>query len=235
MAGPRGKIDSLPFELREQVNRKLRDGVPALKICAWLNSLPEVLTILDESFGEEPITPQNISNWKANGYAKWLARQEKIDRTRELSAHCIEVAKAAGGNISDGVSQIIAGNILEVLEMLDALREQSAADVASLTVEERKAQLSLLAESIDSLALAVARLRKGDQNAETLKLHRERLAQAEQSLKLEREKWELKLREYEEKVAAQKQKIVDATRAARAKGGLTPETLKEIEEAAAIL
>lgn len=182
-----GKIERLPWELREQVCRKLRDSVPAAKICVWLNSLPEVLAILDEYFGEQPINAQNVTNFRQGGYQRWLSRQGKLDRTRELAAYAVNIATASGGTLADGASQIIAGNVLEVLEGLEEVKEAGAGPVGP---EARQAQITAAAEAIDSLALAVSRLRKGDQNAEALRLARDRIAQAQEGLELEKRKFQ---------------------------------------------
>lgn len=177
-----GKIERLPWELREQVCRKLRDGVPTKKVCAWLNSLPEVLSIMDEFFGEQPINDQNITNFRQGGYQRWLTRQGKIERTRELANYSIEVARASGGQLADGAAQLIAGNILEVLEQLDGIRNRTnGADGTDVLAT---------AEAIDGLALSVSRLRKGDQNAEALRQRERQLAQADENLKLEKQKFQ---------------------------------------------
>jgi hypothetical protein len=229
-----GKIGRLPWEIREEVNRRLRDGQPARKIIDWLHSLPEVLRVLDEYFGEEPINDQNVSVWRKTGYAKWMARQGAIDRTKELADFSMKVATAAGGSLADGAAQILAGSVLEVLEGLESLRRATGDIANEETPEQAKERLASMAGAIDSLVLAVARLRKGDQGAEALRLARDKVAQAEKALALEREKHEQRLREYEEKVKATKRAIESELTTART-GGLTPETLKRIEEAAALL
>lgn len=189
-----GKIGRLPFEIREEVNRRLRDGQPAKKIIGWLHTLPEVLRVLDEYFGEEPISDQNVSTWRQTGYARWMARLAQVDRTRELASYAVQIAEKAGGSLADGAAQVISGNVLEVLEELDALRS-SLGNTANGTdgannAETTAARLAVATEAIQSLSLAVARLRRGDQNAEALRLARERLAQTEKSLELEREKFQ---------------------------------------------
>ncbi len=206
-----GKIERLPYELREQVCRKLRDGLTGAKICAWLNGLPEVLQVLDEYFGEQPINIQNLSAFKLNGYRKWEARQNKVDRTRELAAFAAQLSSAGGGTVADGAAAIASGRILDFIESLDE-------------------QAPLSAEQLGELAGAIKKLRDSDQGAESLRLAREKLAQSNDALKLEREKWEQKLAE----ITEQKRKIESAVAKVRT-GGLTPAALKQIEEAAALL
>jgi len=67
-----GKIARLPHSLREQLNLKLHDGLPAKSILPWLNSLPEVKAILATDFDNRPISKQNLSEWKQGGHRDWL-------------------------------------------------------------------------------------------------------------------------------------------------------------------
>jgi len=113
----KGKIARLPASLREELNRRLHDGESAPRILAWLHSLPEVLSVLDQH-GEEPITAQNLSVWRSGGYADWLRRRERIDQTKVLSEYAFEMAKAAGASVSDGAAAILGGRILEAVEKL---------------------------------------------------------------------------------------------------------------------
>jgi hypothetical protein len=111
-----GKIARLPVAVREEVNRRLLDGEPGSKILPWLNGLEAVLRILDEHFGEEPITPQNLSEWRQGGYADWLARREKIAATKELAGYAARLGAAAGGDLTEGGAAILGGKLLEALE-----------------------------------------------------------------------------------------------------------------------
>jgi hypothetical protein len=67
-----GKIGHLPYEIRCQLGRAIHNGVPGVRLVAWLNSLPEVQAILSRDFGGRPIKEQNLSKWKARGYPDWL-------------------------------------------------------------------------------------------------------------------------------------------------------------------
>ena len=67
-----GKIARLPYSIREQLNLKLHDGLPAKSILPWLNSLPEVKAILAVDFDNRPVTKQNLSEWKQGGHRDWL-------------------------------------------------------------------------------------------------------------------------------------------------------------------
>jgi hypothetical protein len=112
----KGKIARCPLAIRQEVNRRLLDGQPASKILPWLNSDEQVLQVLDEHFGEEPVTAQNLSEWRQGGYRDWLKRRENITRTKELATYAAELGQAAGGSLNDGSAAILSGQLLELLE-----------------------------------------------------------------------------------------------------------------------
>ena len=114
----KGKIARLPAKIREQVNLRLHDGQTGPPIIAWLHTLPEVLAVLDEHFHEEPITSQNLSEWRGGGYQDWIERRERVDNLRLLTEYALELAKA-GGSVSEGAAAVAGGKILEFLESAD--------------------------------------------------------------------------------------------------------------------
>lgn len=183
----KGKIGRLPLHIREEVNRRLLEGQTGAKILPWLNELDEVRAILEEDFEGLSVNDENLSQWRKGGFAHWLRRREQLDHTRELAQMSIKLAKAGGGNLTEGAAAILSGKVLDVLERLDELIA-SADGGAAETPDEARARLTLIAESIDQLTLAVTRLRKGDHTAENLRILRDRLAQTGEALELERQK-----------------------------------------------
>lgn len=111
-----GKIGRLPVAIRNEVNRRLLDNQGGAKILTWLNAQPEVLRVLDEYFNEEPITPQNLSEWRKGGFQKWVERQRRAEELKDLSAFALEMGKAAGGSVADGTAAILGGRILTAIE-----------------------------------------------------------------------------------------------------------------------
>lgn len=89
----KGKIARLPLAIREEVNHRLMNGEPASKILPWLNNQEAVLRVLDEHFGEEPVTPQNLSEWRQGGYADWCEKREKVSHLKELSSYARSSAR----------------------------------------------------------------------------------------------------------------------------------------------
>ena len=181
-----GKIARLPLAIREELNRRLLENEPAKKICAWLNELPEAIAVCDE-FGEQPIDAGNVSEWRKGGYADWLARRERIEETREMAQWSVKLAKASGGNISEGASAILAGQLLEVLEGISDLKSQVVKDGDAEKTEERMLAISKV---VDEVSKALANVRKGDHSREKLDLERARLGQTGEALALEQKKFQ---------------------------------------------
>lgn len=191
-----GKLARLPLAIREQVNHRILDGEKFRSIIKWLNEQPEVRAVLEREFHGDRINDQNFSDWHQGGYRDWLGRREQIDRTRELAGWSMKLAEASGGNLAEGAASILAGRILEVLEGLDGMLQNAEGKPGTKGTagtegpDADRQRLTLVAEAIDQLTLAVTRLRKGDHSAESLRLDRERLAQDAQSLELDRQKFQ---------------------------------------------
>ena len=79
---PKGKIGRLPMAIHEQVNRRLEQGERARTLVAWLNTQPEVQTLLAAVFAGKPVREQNLSAWRKNGCQKWLLHHRAWDLTQ---------------------------------------------------------------------------------------------------------------------------------------------------------
>lgn len=193
-----GKIARCPLAIREEVNRRLLDGESGPKILAWLNAQPAVLAVLDEYFGEEPVKPQNLTEWRQGGYKDFLARGEQLDRTKSLAGFAAKLA-ANGQGTSGGNVAIVGGQLLEIFE--------------SLNVEEQKTLLKSKPETYLGLVECLAKLEKSqadrikaEAGRDMVDIQRRRAVQAEEKLKLEQQKFarqtaELFLKFYEDKRA----------------------------------
>jgi hypothetical protein len=80
-----GKIANLPSQIRDELNRRIDDGVPGNELVEWLNSQPEVLKVITERFDGCPISEQNLSEWRKRGHQQWLADRMIIDELGGLS------------------------------------------------------------------------------------------------------------------------------------------------------
>jgi len=194
----KGKIARLPQPIREQINRRLQNGEEGKQIAEWLNGLPEVIAVLAAEFDGQPISDVNLSNWKLGGYRDWEAQQEALEAVCRFGGDAAELSQAAGGQLADQLAVCLTARIAVALQRPPA----DGADPAE--------QLRLLRE----LCADLVALRKGDHNA--------------QWLRIEREKLDLDLKKYDEEAAARKREA-DSLKNPK-KGGLTPETLAFIEK-----
>lgn len=140
-ATPRGKIGRLPHAVREMVNGMLRDNATA----------ETILETLKTKHGVDGITPQNISNWKANGFQKWLDGQERIEKIRANYDFAQSLAKAEAEDgidgltiASDAASRVAISQIMTVLENFDI-------GALSQTLDEKPAKFIELLHALSSI------------------------------------------------------------------------------------
>ena len=191
----KGKIASLPAKIREEINRRLHDGQTGPDIASWLNQQSDVLRVLFERWDEEPITPQNLSEWRRGGFQDWLARNEKVSALKTLSDYSLQLAQAAGGSISEGAAAIAGGRILELLE-------KSAASIADATAGEESEggfELGDLIESLTKLRSAEIAQKRTDQRDIVLSQRDRQLALEEK--RFQRQTAEMFMKFYEDRRA----------------------------------
>jgi hypothetical protein len=193
-----GKIARLPHPIREQVNQRLQNGDEGKQIAEWLNTLPEVQALMGAEFEGQPINETNLTNWKLGGYRDWEAQQEALAAVRRFGTDAGELSQAAGAQLADQLAICLTARIAVALQ-----RTPSAGD-------DPAGQLQRLRQ----LCADLVALRKGDHNA--------------QWLRIEREKLDLGLKKYDEQAAARKRENERAYKESK-KGGLTKETLALIE------
>ena len=193
MIADRSKIARLPPHIREELNHRLLSGQPGTQILPWLNSLPEAQQVIAEfhSAGGKEIGPfddKNLSTWRQGTYARWLSRRERLTEQKEMASYSMKLAKAAGGDMAAGPAALVAGELLDLMETLRDLREAAApSDPSDPSAQSDTSDRALaLSKAIDAAAKAIASIRAGDHNAAKLDLDRRKLAQADESLRLER-------------------------------------------------
>lgn len=175
-AAARGKINRLPASIRQQLNVRLRDGEMGPSVLPWLNALPETRALIQRDFGGAEVSPQNLSEWRAGGYAKWLKGQERVEQIARLSEMSLQLARASGGNLSEGAVAIAGGQILEVLE-----------NVADLPFGVEKGDPS---PNLSGLVEALVALRTTELNTHKIAIERTKVAQKDELLAFERQKWQ---------------------------------------------
>jgi hypothetical protein len=184
-----GKIARLPQSVREQVNRRLDNGLEGKQIVEWLNSLPEVTALMDAEFDGQPVNEPNLSNWKSGGYLDWQAQQEALEATRQLGSDAVELEDTNGTNYTEQLALCLAARLAIALRNLNALRD------------DPEAQLKLLRE----LCLRLAALRKGDHSAQWLLLKRDKFDLEKKKFNSENAIRNLKRKQLQEEVEPKQQ------------------------------
>ena len=110
-----GKIARLPREIRDHLNRRLQDGEKGRRLVEWLNTLPEVQAVMTAEFEGKSVSDQNLSKWKLDGYREWLAQQEILGDTRQLSANARELTDATDGMLADHLATVLAARYASAL------------------------------------------------------------------------------------------------------------------------
>ena len=163
-----GKIARIPNEIREQLNRRMRDGEVTATILRWLNDLPEVKSILAEQFGGTAISPQNVSTWRRNGYQRWLQTQEPFKGIAALAEESGAFSRAGNGNLANGAAALAAARLLDYMRRVPP-DQCSAGEMAQIS-------------------FAAMTLLKGEQANAQLKLAERRIVQKDEQLLLTRDR-----------------------------------------------
>ena len=151
----RGKIARLPNEIREQLNQRLLDGHSASAILPWLNDLPPVKEILAAQFENEPVTPQNLSNWRLAGYQHWLKDQKRLCQIKQFGQYAAHLPSAQCDKMAEGSAVLASCQVFEFLQSastqpksIDDLLKMTNAVRPFLDARENKTRLKLMARKI---------------------------------------------------------------------------------------
>jgi hypothetical protein len=98
-----GKIARLPRTIREELNQRLEDGEPGVRLIEWLNGLPEVVRVLKEEFDGVPISDMNLSYWKNGGFVDWQAREKAESMIERWESE--EFEGVASGKVSESLKE----------------------------------------------------------------------------------------------------------------------------------
>ena len=122
----RGKIARLPQPIREQINHRLENGAEGKQIAEWLNTLPEVVSLMAAEFDNQPINENNLSNWKLGGYRDWQEQQEALEAVRRFGADAAELSQATpaaplskavpGAQLADQLALCLAARLALALQ-----------------------------------------------------------------------------------------------------------------------
>ena len=162
--GRTGKIARLPYTVRRELNRRMRDGEPGPKLLEWLHSLPDVLSIIATQFEGRRIQKQNLSQWRRGGYRDFLKQEETRQELRTFLEEIKGLQEAAPDGVTDQLALYLVVQIGLELKQL-----KSAPDGPAKDKRWRELSASLVA------------LRRGDIQMERVRLQREKLGLSRQT------------------------------------------------------
>jgi len=160
-----GKIARLPREIRDELNRRLQHGEQGGPLLAWLNALPDVAAVLAREFAGNPVSKQNLCEWRAGGFAEWQARQETLEDARELAADANEITAATDGRLTDHLATVLAVRYASAL----------AGWNGEVTDEFRKKL-----RAMRGLCQDIVELRRGDHSGARLKMEQDRFGREQE-------------------------------------------------------
>ena len=167
---------------------RLRENESGQTLLAWLNELPQCQ--------DAPINDANLSLWRQGGFVEWLEDQERVHKIEKLSELSLRLAKASGGNLSEGLLAIAAGKLQEALE--------AGCDVE---IDEASGKEVVNGVSVDKLTTAVAKIRAMEIEAQKLAVKKIEVGQKGQALDLETKKFNhLRVKAFIEWMADEKAK-----------------------------
>ena len=124
-----GKIARLPRSLRDELNRRLSANEDGASLLNWLNASPDAQAVLARDFAGEPITKQNLYEWRNGGFLASRTRQELLAQAGDLAADASELDAAACGQLIGNLVALLAVRYAAVLARwndgdVEALRVQ---------------------------------------------------------------------------------------------------------------
>src|ERR1022692_1754985 len=128
-----GKIASLPPPVQEEVNLRLLAGEELRNIVQWLNGHEEVRAMLAEKFEGQPVSIQNLSDWKGHGHREWLAWRESLEAVHAMNGQAGELKEATGGALADQMAEVLMARLMRAFHHWDGnLQSKSGQELMML-------------------------------------------------------------------------------------------------------
>ena len=190
-----GKIARLPFVLREEINRRMRDNTPRRDIIAWLHQ--DHADAL-KAAGIATVPPRSLSSWRIGGHKDWLRQQERLEEMKARREFAFEIAQQSDGAFQTASLAMSASQVYEALLDFDvgklkarltekpelhSILVEAVAKLSRTGVGERKLQLEL-AKYQDKVAEQKRKIEEQLSKAKAGGLKRETIAKIEEALNL---------------------------------------------------
>jgi hypothetical protein len=121
----KGKIARLPLALRTELNQRLAANQDGAVLLEWLNAVPGVPAMLAHDFAGEPITKQNLYEWRQGGFLEWETQQEMFDEARVLATNAGPVSATTNHDLAEQLAAVIAGKFTSLLAGWDGTEDRA--------------------------------------------------------------------------------------------------------------
>jgi hypothetical protein len=121
----KGKIARLPLVLRTELNQRLANNEDGAKLLNWLNAIPGVPAMLASDFAGEPITKQNLYEWRQGGFLEWQTQQEMFDEARGFAADAGPLAATTNNDLAEKLAAVLAGKFASLLAGWDGTEDKA--------------------------------------------------------------------------------------------------------------
>jgi len=167
-----GKIARLPREIREELNVRLQNGEVGKSLVEWLNGLPAAQEALKERFEGRAITEQNLSEWKQGGYEDWVRHQENCAYALMLTEMAEDLEEEAGETrLEERLAAVMAVALARLLREAEEL--PAGAERTKMILD---------------VARQLSQLRRDGQQAERVRMERERWEEKQLEIELKQRK-----------------------------------------------
>jgi len=105
----------MDLDIRNELNRRLQNGVAGPALVKWLNGKPGVKKLLAEQFDGRPVNEQNLSDWRQGGYQDWLRLEAARDFIENMAEQSVVLDDASGEEmISDCFGTVLAAEMAQL-------------------------------------------------------------------------------------------------------------------------
>ena len=110
-----GKIARLPRPLRDEFNRRLSANDDGATLLDWLNAAPGVKGLLARDFAGEPISKQNLYEWRNGGFLEWQNRQDLFAQAADLTDENGEWDALAANDFTERLAAVLVVRYADAL------------------------------------------------------------------------------------------------------------------------
>jgi len=110
-----GKIARLPRPRRDELNRRLAQNEEGATLLDWLNAAPDVQELLARDFVGEPVSKQNLHEWRQGGFVEWQSRQDLFAEAADLTDANGEWDALAANDFTERLAAVVVVRYADAL------------------------------------------------------------------------------------------------------------------------